>query len=190
MWAVTDFEGDPSDHAQEGWFTDSLEHDYSGRSIGLEFDVDLDEIEDEQSVVYIVREMCMNAAALRKRHAEVNERHLNQEEKEMFRAAKRAERSQWIGNDVVELISRHGVDPRRVISSRWVLTWKRVEETPNSPVKPKARLVIRGFRPRFGAVYYSFPDVNPSRTTCYPQHSLSLPMACIYTGCKDSLPSG
>ena len=52
-------------------------------------------------------------------------------------------------NDVVELISRHGVDPKRVIASRWVLTWKQgpgeVHSGPGGS-KAKARLVIRGFK--------------------------------------------
>ena len=64
----------------------------------------------------------------------------------MLRCAKKAERSQWVSNDVVGLMSCRGIDPKRIISSRWVLTWKSASETPNAPKKPQARLVIRGFR--------------------------------------------
>ena len=130
-WAFSDFDGVGSDHAHEAWYTESNDHDYSGLSLGLEFDVDLEEISDEQSIRYFVQEMAMSAAAMKKRSAEVSERYLSYEEKEMFRVAKRAEWSQWISNDVVELITRKGIDPR-----------KRVEDTPDSPKKAKARLVI------------------------------------------------
>ena len=141
--------------------TESRDHEYSGLSLGLEFDVDIEEIQDENSIRYILQEMCLNATAMKKRGAEVVERYLNPEEKEMFRTAKRAEWSQWIGNEVVELISRKGIDPKRVISCRWVLTWKRVEDTPNSPKKPKARLVIRGFRdPDLGQFSTASPTLS------------------------------
>ena len=160
-WAFADFDGVGSDHANEAWYTESDDHDYSGLSLGLEFDVDLEEIRDEASIRYIVQEMAMSAAAMKKRSAEVSERYLSYEEKEMFRVAKQAEWSQWISNDVVELISRKGIDPRRVIGCRWVLTWKRVEDTPNSPKKAKARLVIRGFRdPDLGQFSTASPTLS------------------------------
>ena len=159
--AFADFDGDPSDHVAEAWFTDSLDHDYSGLSLGLEFNVDLEEIQDEGSINHIIKEMCMSAAALKKRQAEVVEKYLEPEEKAMFREAKKAEWSQWVGNEVVELLSRKGIDPKRIISSRWVLTWKRTEDTPNSPKKAKARLVIRGFRdPDLG----QFSTASPTLT--------------------------
>ena len=165
LWAYRDFEGNPSDHVSEGWgFMESREHEYSGKSIALQFDKDLEEIVDGTPNVHIVKEMCLNAAMLRNRQAEVNERYLQPDEREMFRAAKKTEWSQWRSNDVVELISRHGIDPHRIISSRWVLTWKRVEETPNSPVKAKARLVIRGFRdPDLGQFSTASPTDRSAR---------------------------
>ena len=146
--SFSDFPGLPSDHPAEAWFTESPDHDYDGVSIGLSFDVDLDEIRDELSICHLVREMALNASIARKRAIEVNERRLSPEEKSMFRAAKAAEWSQWVSNDVVELISRYGVDPKRIIASRWVLTWKSVPgEDHGGPdgSKAKARLVIRGF---------------------------------------------
>ena len=116
------------------------------------------------SVCYLVREMALNASMARKRAVEVSERHLTPEEKEMFRAAKAAEWSQWISNDVVELVSRYGVDPRRVIASRWVLTWKTVPgEVYQGPggAKAKARLVIRGFRdPDLGQFSTASPTLS------------------------------
>ncbi|CAE7766960.1 GIP [Symbiodinium sp. CCMP2592] len=162
--SFSDFDGMPSDHSLEAWFSESQEHDYEATSVGLEFDVWLDEIQDEMSVCYLVREMALNASMARKRAVEVSERHLTAQEKAMFRAAKAAEWSQWVGNDVVELISRHGVDPRRVIASRWVLTWKSVPgEVYQGPggAKAKARLVIRGFRdPDLGQFSTASPTLS------------------------------
>ena len=120
FWSFSDFEGQCSDHATESWFDESPDHDYVGMSVGLEFDVGLDEIRDDQSIVHILREMCLSAAAAKKRRVEVSERSLDASEKAMFREAKRAEWAQWVSNDVVELLSRRGIDPRRIISSRWV----------------------------------------------------------------------
>ena len=162
--SFADFDGEPSDHSQEAWFTESLEHDYEGTSIGLSFDVELDEIQDEMSVCYLIRELAFNASMARKRAVEVSERRLNPEEKEMFRVAKAAEWSQWVNNDVVELISRYGIDPKRIIASRWVLTWKSVPgETHAGPggTKAKARLVIRGFRdPDLGQFSTASPTLS------------------------------
>ena len=161
FWAYSDFQGQGSDHVEEGWYTSSREHDYNGTSIGLEFDIDLEEIRDEESILFIIREMCFSAAAAQKRRVEVSERSLDATERQMFREAKRAEWSQWVNNDVIELISRRGIDPKRVISSRWVLTWKRVDETPDSARKPKARLVIRGFRdPDLGQFSTASPTLS------------------------------
>ena len=162
--SFSDFLGEPSDHSQEAWFTKSQEHDYESTSIGLSFDVELDEITDELSICYLVRELALNASMARKRAVEVTERHLTSEEKEMFRVAKAAEWSQWVNNDVVELISRYGVDPKRIIASRWVLTWKsvpgEVHAGPNGS-KAKARLVIRGFRdPDLGQFSTASPTLS------------------------------
>ena len=161
FWAYSDFQGQGSDHVEEGWYTSSREHDYNGTSIGLEFDIDLEEIRDEESILFIIREICFSAAAAQKRRVEVSERSLDATKRQMFREAKRAEWSQWVNNDVIQLISRRGIDPKRVISSRWVLTWKRVDETPDSARKPKARLVIRGFRdPDLGQFSTASPTLS------------------------------
>ena len=161
FWAFSDFEGQAADHVQEGWFEESVEHDYAGVSIGLEFDIDVDELETDESIAHIVREMCYSAVAAQKRRVEVVERYLDAGEKEMFRQAKKAEWSQWVSNDVVELLSRRGIDPKRIISSRWVLTWKNVDDQPDGAKKPKARLVIRGFRdPDLGQFTTASPTLS------------------------------
>ena len=79
----------------------------------------------------------------------------------MFRFSKKAEWSQWVSNDVVQLLSRHGIDPNRTISSRWVLTCKSASDVPDGPRKPKARLVIRGFRdPDLGQFSTASPTLS------------------------------
>ena len=124
--------------------------------------------------------MCLSAAAMKKRGAEVVGKYLDSEEKEMFRVAKKAEWSQWIGNEVVDLLSRKGIDPRRVISSRWVLTWKRVEDTPDSPKKVKARLVIRGFRdPDLG----QFTTASPTLSSCNTHRSSAEYVESFHSRC-------
>ena len=161
FWAFSDFEGQSSDHVSDGWYEGSQDHEYVGTAIGLEFDVDLEEIHDDESIAHIVREMCWSAAASQKRRFEVVERSLTPEEKTMFREAKHAEWSQWVSNDVVELISRRGIDPKRIISSRWVLTWKAVDGGPPDSKRPKARLVIRGFRdPDLGEFSTASPTLS------------------------------
>ncbi|OLP90011.1 Retrovirus-related Pol polyprotein from transposon TNT 1-94 [Symbiodinium microadriaticum] len=161
LWAFADFEGDAADHAAEAWYSESKEHDYSGLALGVEFDVDFEELENDESIRHIIKELCFDATAVHKRKAEINERYLTASEKQMFREAKRAEWSQWVANEVVELLSRRGVDPQRVISSRWVLTWKHVGDQPDGEKRAKARLVIRGFKdPDLGQYSTASPTLS------------------------------
>ena len=86
------------------------------------------------------------------RKGEVKVRLLSPDDQALFVEAKRKELEQFFHNDVWEFAtpaeSQAATDARRVISARWVLTWKRTnedkpEETPK--YKAKARLVLRGF---------------------------------------------
>ena len=86
------------------------------------------------------------------RKGEVNLRLLSPDDQALFVEAKRKELEQFFHNDVWEFAtpaeSQSATEARRVISARWVLTWKRTnedkpEETPK--FKAKARLVLRGF---------------------------------------------
>ena len=87
-------------------------------------------------------------AAVRK--GEVNQRTLTVAEREQFIDAKKAELEQYFSNNVWEFATpnegQKAEGAGRVITARWVLTWKKIEEE-GAPVrwKAKARLVLRGF---------------------------------------------
>lgn len=86
------------------------------------------------------------------RKGEVNVRKLPPDEQALFVEAKRKELEQFFENDVWEFAtpveSQAAIAARRVVSARWVLTWKRTnEDRPDEApkYKAKARLVLRGF---------------------------------------------
>ena len=84
-------------------------------------------------------------AAENVRRGEVVERRLNVEEREQFIQAKMKELQTFFSNSVWEFAAPEFVEKNRarMITARWVLTWK-WDETTNRP-KAKARLVLRGF---------------------------------------------
>ena len=90
----------------------------------------------ELDEIYVNRELA-------KRKSEVSERKLNVEEREKFIQAKRQELEVYFRNGVWEFAAPHVVNKGRVITARWVLTWKPIEGT--DQFKAKARLVLRGF---------------------------------------------
>ena len=79
------------------------------------------------------------------RRGEVTERTMNVEEREQFIQAKMKELQTYFGNHVWEFANPDFLEKNkaRVITARWVLTWKWDEE--NNRPKAKARLVLRGF---------------------------------------------
>ena len=86
------------------------------------------------------------------RKGEVNMRHLTPDEQAEFVNGKCSELEQYFQNMVWEFAtdqeSQKAVNTHRVITARWVLTWKRLnEDKPEEPprYKAKARLVLRGF---------------------------------------------
>ena len=101
----------------------------------------------------------MNRAA-KKSHTEVNYRNLTESERKQFDEAKRKELKCWIETSTVEPILRHKIHPSRIMSSKWVLTWKE-DQTSSTGRKPKARLVIRGFQdPEVGIVSTESPTLS------------------------------
>ena len=79
------------------------------------------------------------------RKGEVSERLMSVDEREQFIQAKMKELQTYFGNHVWEFADPDfvGRNKARVITARWVLTWKWDEE--NQRPKAKARLVLRGF---------------------------------------------
>ena len=88
-------------------------------------------------------------AAIRK--GEVNERKLSPSERAQFVEGKKKELDQYFSNSVWQFATTPEIDSaiksKRVISARWVLTWKKLEtEDGVARWKAKARLVLRGFQ--------------------------------------------
>jgi len=81
-----------------------------------------------------------------KRHQEVNLKQLTPQEKKLFEQAKSKELDQWISNSVFSIAKKSGVPLDRIMSMRWVLTWKYPEgDLDVKTRKAKARLVVKGF---------------------------------------------
>jgi len=98
----------------------------------LDIEVPLCEIERQTTAIY-------NVSVDRKRRVEVCERKLSDKDRALFREAKRLELQSWLEHKVFEIVARKGVDMRRAMRARWVLTWKAVG-------KAKARLCVLGFQ--------------------------------------------
>ena len=85
------------------------------------------------------------ASAARKAKTEVQYSKLTAEEKVAFKKAKEKELKCWLDTSTVTKILRNRIHPDRILSSRWILTYK---PDPNYPsgFKHKARLVVKGFQ--------------------------------------------
>ena len=102
---------------------------------------------------------CLVAAA-KKAKTEVSYKDLNDEEKLLFQKAKAKELQCWLDTDTVVAIMRDRIHPSRVMSSRWILTWKEDISQPNGR-KPKARLVVKGFQdPDIGILSSDSPTLT------------------------------
>ena len=84
-------------------------------------------------------------SAAKKSHTEILHRDLNAEEKIKFDQAKTKEVKCWIDTSTVKRILRSKIAPERIMTSRWILTWK-VDPTAENGRKAKARLVVRGYQ--------------------------------------------
>lgn len=78
------------------------------------------------------------------RKGEINTRELTLEQREEVIAAKIKELKSFFTNQVWEFAGeKDSKDTDRVVTARWVLTWKKVDD---SKYQAKARLVLRGFQ--------------------------------------------
>ncbi|CAE7216023.1 RE1 [Symbiodinium sp. CCMP2592] len=82
--------------------------------------------------------------ALRRRAVEVHERHLNDEERTAFKAAKEAEVRNFVAAEAFEALPE-GLRPSKdqAVNMRWLLTWKVREDGSR---KAKARAVLLGYQ--------------------------------------------
>ena len=89
------------------------------------------------------------ASAAKKQKVEVKIKDLNSEEQKLFAKAKEKELDSWLATDTVRKILRNQVPEGQLLRSRWVLSWKPLDEIEQeetgSTRKAKARLVILGY---------------------------------------------
>ena len=174
MKPTTTREQTPSDeeftNLSEAFYT-TPDHGYVKKAIEIALEVDLAEVlesDGPHGLRQYIHDVFLTSNAKRKK-VEVNERYLTLEEKRMFREAKKKEWMSFIENNVVELAVRTGIDPLRIVGSRWVLTWKTTdsEKTPGQKSKvPKARLVLLGYQdPDLGEYTRSSPTLTRTGRT-------------------------
>ena len=78
------------------------------------------------------------------RRTEASLRHMTAEERRQMDEAKWSELNQWVNHAVYTIARRTGIPESRIMSMRWILSWKEAPQE-DSGVKAKARLVVRGF---------------------------------------------
>eukprot|EP00435_Cladocopium_sp_Y103_P004696 s6476_g1.t1 len=108
-------------------------------------------------------ELAQVASASKRARAEVQIKDLNAEEKSLFAKAKEAELSCWLQTSALKPVLRKHLNPEQILRSRWVLTWKTVDEKDNhgSSRKAKARLVVLGYQdPRLTEVQRDAPTLT------------------------------
>ena len=100
------------------------------------------------------------AAAGKRARVEVRVKDLSPDEKELFQDAKKKELTCWLQTSAVRRILRRQLHPERILTSRWVLTWK-APENPTDPKRAKARLVVLGYQdPKLTDVVRDSPTLS------------------------------
>ena len=89
------------------------------------------------------------ASAAKRQRAEVKLKDLTPEQAEEFELAKIKEVNQWLDTGTVRAILRNRIPESNILRSRWILTWKDIDELEAAQLgqdrKAKARLVVLGF---------------------------------------------
>jgi hypothetical protein len=99
-------------------------------------------------------------AAAKKSRSEVKYSDLSSAEKKLFHEAKQKELKCWLDTQTVQAIMRNKIHPSRIMSSRWILTWKEDASQPSGR-KAKARLVVKGFQdPDIGSLCSDSPTLT------------------------------
>ena len=94
-------------------------------------------------------EALVHVASVAKRsRSEVQVKSLSLEDRFLFDKAKDAELNCWLQTSALKPILRKHLNPDQILRSRWVLTWKPLEDAPSEGPhrKAKARLVVLGFQ--------------------------------------------
>eukprot|EP00435_Cladocopium_sp_Y103_P034646 s733_g9.t1 len=92
-------------------------------------------------------ELAWIASVCKRARAEVSVKTLSLEEKILFEKAKDAELNCWMQTSALKPILRQKLNPEQILRSRWILTWKPINEEDKSKPqrKAKARLVVLGY---------------------------------------------
>eukprot|EP00435_Cladocopium_sp_Y103_P034598 s1525_g9.t1 len=89
------------------------------------------------------------ASAAKRQKVEVKVKDLSPEDRKLFQDAKNKEIDSWLATDTVRRILRSKIPENQLLRSRWVLTWKQLDEKDQQELgcsrKAKARLVILGY---------------------------------------------
>jgi hypothetical protein len=162
--------GNTPEHSDEGMYTEDYanideaffstpDHAYAGQAIEITLDVEAFEIGTKSFDLRKLLQEALATTQAARRKVEVKERFLTKDEKTEFRKAKAKEWNSFVDNCVVEIATSRGIDPKRIIGSRWVLTWKITDKGPQA----KARLVLLGYQdPDLG----KYQRASPTLTRC------------------------
>ena len=93
-------------------------------------------------------ELVQVAQVSKRNRLEVQIKDLSNHEKALFDQAKDAELNCWMQTNALKAVLRQSLNPDQILRSRWVLTWKSLEDEQGKPDgrKAKARLVVLGFQ--------------------------------------------
>ena len=93
------------------------------------------------------QELACVASASKRARAEVQLKDLTAEDRRLFDIAKDSELNCWLQTSALKPVLRKSLNPDQILRSRWVLTWKPVEDQHGTIQgrKAKARLVVLGY---------------------------------------------
>ena len=119
------------------------------------------------------------ASAAKRQKVEVKEKDLSDEDRRLFLKAKEKEIASWLSTETVRKIARNQLPQDQILRSRWVLTWKPIEQTHDGDLlnpthKPKARLVILGYEdPHLESLNRDSPTMGRDSRTLILQYAAS-----------------
>lgn len=119
------------------------------------------------------------ASAAKRQKVEVKEKDLDETDRQLFLKAKEKEISSWLSTETVRKIARNKLPQDQILRSRWVLTWKPIEQTHSGEIlnpthKPKARLVILGYEdPHLESLNRDSPTMGRDSRTLILQYAAS-----------------
>ena len=95
------------------------------------------------------QQIALIASAAKRQKIEVRMRDLSASERKEFEQAKEKELNQWISTETIRRILRSQVPEHQILRTRWILTWKPLDEQTVQETgkqrKAKARLVVLGY---------------------------------------------